>query len=137
LRVIQLAQPVPAGQNGQASPASANSGNAQDASATTAVAAPSASMYTTGATYESVLILGVTDQQAEVLTYARDNGLIDLTLRSSAVQKDDTGAVKKDAAGKNLRGDAEAEKTTGITLDTLIQQYGLPVPKAYTPQQQP
>jgi pilus assembly protein CpaB len=146
LRVIQLAQPVPAGQTSQSSPASANSGNsgnAQDASATVAAAPPSTSMYSiAGAAYqdapfESVVILGVTDQQAEVLTYARDNGRIDLTLRSSAVQKDAAGAVKKDAAGNSLRGDVELEKTTGITLDTLIQQYGLPVPKAYTPQQQP
>jgi len=141
LRIIQLAQPIPAGQATQGSPASANSGNPQDAAAVAAPAAPSASMYSiAGAAYqdapfESVVILGLTDQQAEVLTFARDNGQIDLTLRSSAVQKDDKGAVKKDAAGNNLRGDAEVEKTTGVTLDTLIQQYGLPAPKAYTPQQ--
>jgi pilus assembly protein CpaB len=141
LRVIQLAQPVPAGQATQGSPASANSGNPQDASAAAAPAAPSASMYSiAGAAYqdapfESVVILGLTDQQAEVLTFARDNGRIDLTLRSSAVQKDDKGAAKKDAAGNTLRGDAEVEKTTGITLDTLIQQYGLPIPKEYKPQQ--
>jgi len=141
LRIIQLAQPIPAGQATQGSPASANSGNSQDAAAAVAPAAPSASMYSiAGAAYqdapfESVVILGLTDQQAEVLTFARDNGQIDLTLRSSAVQKDDKGAVKKDAAGNNLRGDAEVEKTTGVTLDTLIQQYGLPAPKAYTPQQ--
>jgi pilus assembly protein CpaB len=141
LRVIQLAQPVPAGQATQGSPASANSGNSQDANAVAAPAAPSASMYSiAGAAYqdapfESVVILGVTDQQAEVLTFARDNGQIDMTLRSSAVQKDDAGAAKKDAKGNSIRGDAEVEKTTGITLDTLIQQYGLPIPKAYTPQQ--
>jgi Flp pilus assembly protein CpaB len=144
LRVIQLAQPVPAGQATQGSPASTNSNNnnsTQEASATVAAALPSASMYSIpGALYqdapfESVVILGVTDQQAEVLTFARDNGQIDLTLRSSAVQKDDKGAAKKDATGNTLRGDAQVEKTTGITLDTLIQQYGLPAPKAYTPQQ--
>jgi pilus assembly protein CpaB len=140
LRVIQLSQTPPAGQNGQAQGNNSNASNAdatntQTASGTTSNTAPLESMYTQDAPYESVLILGVTDQQAEVLTYARDNGEIDLTLRSSAVQKDDTGAIKKDAAGHDLRGDTEVEKTSGITLDTLIQQYGLPMPKAYTPQQ--
>lgn len=139
LRVIQLSQAPPAGKNGQsnntsASNADANSG-ADATAGTTANTAPLEAMYTQDAPFQSVLILGVTDQQAEVLAYARDNGEIDLTLRSSAVQKDETGAIKKDAAGHDIRGDAEAEKTSGITLDTLIQQYGLPMPKAYTPQQ--
>jgi len=142
LRVIELSQAPPAGQNGQnqgnsgASNASTTNGQA-DSSGTSASTSPLESMYTQDAPYQSVLILGVTDQQAEVLAYARDNGEIDLTLRSSAVQKDDKGVVKKDAAGQDVRGDADLEKTSGITLDTLIQQYGLPVPKAYTPQQQP
>jgi pilus assembly protein CpaB len=145
LRVIQLAQPLPEGAAAQNNSSGSNSnsgnGNAQNASVTTAAPAPSASLYAVPGTLwqdapsESVVILGVTDQQAEVLTYARDNGQVDLTLRSSAVQKDDTGAVKKDAAGNDLRGDTEVEKTSGITLDTLIQQYGLPIPKAYAPQQ--
>jgi pilus assembly protein CpaB len=137
LRVIQLSQAPPPGQNGQG-----NNGNASNAdtsngqaAGTTANSSPLESMYTQDAPYQSVLVLGVTDQQAEVLTYARDNGEIDFTLRSSAVQRDDKGQVKKDAAGHDIRGDSDLEKTSGITLDTLIQQYGLPMPKAYQPQQ--
>jgi pilus assembly protein CpaB len=139
LRVIELTQGSPAGQNGQAQGNNSTASNASTtngtAAGTSASSSPLESMYTKDAPYQSVLVLGVTDQQAEVLAYARDNGQIDLTLRSSAVQKDDKGVVKKDAAGHDVRGDAELEKTSGITLDTLIQQYGLPVPKAYVPQQ--
>ena len=112
-----------AGTNGQAT--NANAGDAN----TAAVPAPStAAMYLEDAPYQTVLVLGVTDQQAEVITFARQNGSVDLTLRSSAVQKDDTGAVIKDAAGNDVRGDTDVEKTTGITLDTLIKEYGLPSP---------
>jgi Flp pilus assembly protein CpaB len=139
LRVITLIQAPPTGQNGQASPASTNTsstGNAEPVSATSTSGSTLASMYAPEAPYQTVMVLGVTDQQAEVITYARANGQIDLTLRSSAVQKDDAGNVVKDDKGKDLRGDTEIEKTTGICLCTLIQQYGLPAPKDY-PNQQP
>jgi Flp pilus assembly protein CpaB len=75
----------------------------------------------------------VTDQQAEVIAYARDNGTVDLTLRSSAIQKDDAGNVVKDDKGQDVRGDRDVEKTTGIGIDVLVQQYGLPVPKTTGP----
>lgn len=129
LRVITLLQAPPAGQQNQ------NSGGntAQPASATTNADTSLASMYAPEAPYQTVFILGVTDQQAEVISFARENGLIDLTLRSSAVQKDDAGNIVKDDKGQDVRGDNEIEKTTGIALETLIQQYGLPAPKTTGP----
>jgi Flp pilus assembly protein CpaB len=80
-----------------------------------------------------VLVVGVTDQQAEVIAYARQNGVIDLTLRSSALQKDEAGVVLKDEAGNDIRGDKEVELTTGISLETLIQQYGVLPPIVQNP----
>jgi len=128
MRVVKLLQaPPPSNQN-------SGNGNAEAASAvSTDNSASLAAMYAEGAPYATVLVLGVTDQQAEVIAYARDNGTIDLTLRSSAVQKDDTGNVVKDDQGQDVRGDKEVEKTTGIGIDTLVQQYGLPVPKTTGP----
>lgn len=127
LRVMKLGQDLTAGANGQATDASAGDG-------TTAVLPPpsTAAMYLDQAPYSTVLVLGVTDQQAEVITFARQNGIVDLTLRSSAVQKDDTGAAIKDAAGNDVRGDSEVEKTTGVTIDTLIKEYGLQPPPPCT-----
>ena len=130
MRVVKLLQAPPAGQNNQ-------NGNttASDASATTSVdtGASLSAMYAADAPFQTVLVLGVTDQQAEVIAYARENGLVDLTLRSSAIQKDDAGNPIKDDKGQDVRGDTDVEKTTGIGIDTLIQQYGLPVPKTTAP----
>lgn len=128
LRVIELAQDVPAGAQNQAQQTSS------DGSVQAVGPAPvAASMYLENAPYRSVLVLGLTDQQAEVVTYARLNGSIDLVLRSSALQKDETGAVVKDATGADLRGDKDLETTTGVTLETLAKQYGLPVPVTTAP----
>ena len=117
MRVINLAQDAPTGQRSQAT--------SEEAAATTGPAPSAASMYNENAPFRSVLVLGVTDQQAEVIAYARQNGVIDLTLRSSAPQKDEAGVVLKDEQGNDLRGDKEVEKTTGVTLEMLIQQYGV------------
>lgn len=126
LRVIQLAQDVPAGaQRSQSTDASAQT-------ASTGPAPSASSMYAAEAPFRSVLVLGLTDQQAEVLTFARENGLVDLTLRSSALQKNETGEVVKDEQGKDVRGDSEVEKTTGIGLDTLIKEYGVLAPVVTT-----
>jgi Flp pilus assembly protein CpaB len=126
LRVMQLRLPAPAG----------NQRNTGDTTAEPAVAtttnthsATSADMYTQDAPYQTVLVIGVTDQQAEVVKFAHENGVIDLTLRSSAVQKDEAGNIVKDEAGQDIRGDSEIEKTTGISINTLVEQYGMPVPK--------
>jgi Flp pilus assembly protein CpaB len=126
LRVIQLRQTPPAGQNQQ------NDGVEQTA-ATTGAAANMAAMYAPEAPVSTVLVLGVTDQQAEVIKFARENGIIDLTLRSSALQKDDQGNVIKDEADKEVRGDQDIELTTGVSINILIDQYGLPIPPAAAP----
>ena len=36
----------------------------------------------------------------------------------------------KDDKGNDIRGDKDVEKTTGITLQTLIKEYGLQAPVA-------
>lgn len=126
MRVIQLRQTPPAGQNQQ------NDGVEQTA-ATTGAAANMAAMYAPEAPVSTVLVLGVTDQQAEVIKFARENGIIDLTLRSSALQKDEAGNVVKDEAGKEVRGDQEIEKTTGVSINILVDQYGLPIPPVEAP----
>lgn len=87
-----------------------------------------AAMYTPDAAYNQVLILAMTDQQAEVLKFLNENGRIDLTLRSSAVQKDAAGKDVLSADSKPVVGDNDPEKTTGVTLQMLQQQYGLILP---------
>ena len=120
LRVINLEQPAPARQGDQeAEPVVMRPGTTQ-----------TSMMYSAEAGFQQVLILGVTDQQAEVLKFAVEGGTIDLTLRSSAVQKDAEGKEIMGPDGKPVRGDQEVEKTTGVTINTLIEQYGVvPVPQ--------
>ncbi len=134
LRVIELQNPPPIsgrpGNNG----ADSNTANpeAEPASAVSRLnAAQTSAMYENGAPYQEVLILAVTDQQAEVLKFARENGgLLDLTLRSSAVMKSAAGEELKDKDNNPIVGDHENETTTGITVKTLIESYGLlPVPQ--------
>jgi Flp pilus assembly protein CpaB len=120
-----LRQTPPAGQNQQGQ-------NVEQTAATTG-ATNTAAMYAPEAPVSTVLVLGVTDQQAEVIKFARENGVIDLTLRSSALQKDDQGNVLKDEAGKEIRGDQDVELTTGISINILVDQYGLPVPPVAAP----
>jgi Flp pilus assembly protein CpaB len=126
LRVIELAQDA----------APAGNGNAQTTAdgqpVATGPAPIASSMYNMDAPYRSVLVIGLTDQQAELVTFARMNGDIDLALRSSAIQKDETGQVVKDGAGVDVRGDKDLETTTGISLDTIIKQYGLQAPGVTT-----
>lgn len=89
------------------------------------------SLYTDDAPYSAVLLLAVNDQAAEVLKYAMENGgNIDLTLRSSAALKNADGTPVKDAAGKEVKGDHDVEKTNGVTIDELIKSYGLTTPPA-------
>jgi Flp pilus assembly protein CpaB len=103
-----------------------------------ASAGAASDMYADDAPYAAALILAVTDQQAEVIKYGRENGIIDLTLRSSAVQRNPDGTPVKDAEGKEVRGDPEIEKTTGITADELVKQYGLlPPPANWSPANTP
>lgn len=61
-----------------------------------------------------VLILAVTDQEAEVIKYSLEQGVgVTLVLRG--------------------RGDTAVETTTGATLDLLISQFGLPLPEPVAP----
>ena len=88
------------------------------------------SLYSATAPYVSVLILAVNDQQAEVLKYAQENGngIVDLVLRSSAALKDAAGNPVTDPSGAEIKGDHDVEKTTGITIDDLVESYGLTPP---------
>lgn len=58
---------------------------------------------------KAIVVLAVTDQEAELLRFANDTGGMQLLLRG--------------------RDDAASEETKGMTLDILIRDYGLPVPK--------
>lgn len=61
-----------------------------------------------------LLLLAVTDQQAELLKFSIEQGTgITLVLRGS--------------------GDSAIETTTGATLDLLVSQYGLPLPQPAVP----
>lgn len=113
MRVISLrpAQPA-AGQN--------PNGDAQPASVTKQTPA-TAQNYAADAGVQAVLILEVSDQDAEVLKFCNENGTIDLTLRSS------DGTSKR--ADKDTKGDHDPERTTGITDKVLVEQYGLLLPE--------
>ncbi len=128
LRVLQLQPPTP--------PKAANSGDTaqadQVAQTNSRVSNQTVASYSPGAAYTTVLILAVNDEAAEVLKFARENGdSIDLSLRSSAPLRDADGKVQNGPDGKPMIGDHESEKTSGVTLKTLIDKYGvLPVPQA-------
>ncbi len=121
LRVVSLRPPVPTTDEEKAAEKSANANSNPSGAAT---------LYDAGAPYQAVFILGLSDQQTEVLKFAREAGVLDMTLRSSAVQKDAEGKEVKDGAGNTVRGDHDVEKTTGVTLSTLIEQYGVQPPPA-------
>jgi Flp pilus assembly protein CpaB len=121
LRVVSL-RPV-----AQTSDAAASETDAQAASAKKP--APSAAAYAQDAPPQAVLILAVNDQQAEVLKFANEFGTIDLALRSSAPLKGPDGNVVKGPDGKDVMGDHELEKTTGITDKVLVESYGLLLPE--------
>lgn len=61
-----------------------------------------------------ILLLALTDQQAEVVKYAQEQGVgVTLVLRG--------------------RGDTAEETTTGATLDLLVSQFGVPLPRPVAP----
>lgn len=60
-----------------------------------------------------LLVLAVTDQQAEILKFSGETGVVTLVLRG--------------------RGDTAVESTLGTTLDILIAQFGLPAPGSVPP----
>jgi pilus assembly protein CpaB len=61
---------------------------------------------------KAILVLAVSDQEAELLRFANDTGGLQLLLRG--------------------RDDLDPEQTKGMTLDILIRDYGLPVPRLVT-----
>ncbi|MDQ6695508.1 MAG: Flp pilus assembly protein CpaB [Chloroflexota bacterium] len=132
LRVINLRTPPPPAKGQSGGTDTSTSDTASPAAARTGAATGTAptDMYNDGAPYQEVLVLAVSDQQAEVLQFARENGTVDLTMRSSAPMKDAGG---KDIVGpdkKTILGDHDADKTTGVTMSTLIEKYGMPAPAA-------
>ncbi|HYP41780.1 MAG TPA: Flp pilus assembly protein CpaB [Chloroflexia bacterium] len=118
---LQTGPPPEAAQNG-AEPAAATTSQKNTVS--------NADMYGDYAPYHTVLVLSVTDQQAEVLVFARATGILDFTLRASGTMKDAEGKPILAADGKEVKGDHEIEKTTGISIDKLIEQYGIVPPPA-------
>jgi len=104
--------PTPGGQPQSAPPPTDNTGQVQSGSGTV----PGQSASTTDQLQPGnwLLVLAVTDQQAEVLKFALEQGTgITLVLRG--------------------RGDSAIETTTGATFDLLVSQYGLPIPQPAAP----
>jgi pilus assembly protein CpaB len=66
---------------------------------------------------KAIIILAVNDQEAELIRYANEAGGAQLILRG--------------------RDDADNEETKGMTLDILIRDYGLPVPRPVVIENQP
>jgi Flp pilus assembly protein CpaB len=124
LRVMSLRPPTPPQQDSGQSDTDVE---ATQASSTRTMPA-SAAAYAPDAPLQAVLILAVNDQQAEVLKFANENGIIDLALRSSAPVKGPDGQTLKGPDGKDLIGDHDLEKTTGITDKVLVESYGLLLP---------
>jgi Flp pilus assembly protein CpaB len=122
LRVLSLRPALPT--NG-----SNVDGTTQQTSANNQPQQSLSSLYAEGAPYASVLIIAVNDQAAEVLKYIHDaGGNIDLVLRSSAPARDATGNLMMDASGNEVRGDHDKETTLGVTIDELVNVYGLTPP---------
>lgn len=123
LRVISLRPVTPPADNG-----TATTGQINQTAATKGTGA-AADVYGPEAPVQEVLILAVTDQQAEVLKFANEYGTVDLALRSSAPQKGPDGKTLKGPDGKDIVGDHDLEKTTGITDKVLVESYGLLLPE--------
>jgi pilus assembly protein CpaB len=60
-----------------------------------------------------ILILALTDQEAEIIKLSREQGVITLVLRG--------------------RGDTAVENTIGATIDLLVSRFGLPLPNPAGP----
>jgi pilus assembly protein CpaB len=101
----------------------ATAGSGTTGTGTGTTSAPSTAL--TG--QQELVILAVTAQQAEVIKFAQIDGQITLVLRSP---KDFT-----DANGQPI--DAPVDKTTGIVLKTLIEQYGVLPPEVIVAQNLP
>jgi len=129
LRVISLRPANAPPANGSGSGAAPAEQTAAGPTTTNKSSPATTAAYATDAPPQAVLIIAVTDQQAEVIKYAQENGTLDLALRSSAAQKGPDGQTLKGPDGKDIVGDHDPEKTTGITGKVLVEQYGLLVPE--------
>ncbi len=115
VRVLHLTASAPQGSGSGNAPVNTSpqgSGNGNNDAATAAAAQTSANqaLYAKDAAPTAVLILAMTDQQAEVLKFARENGTIDLALRA--------------------KGDYQTvERTTGITDKIMNEDYGVVLPE--------
>ncbi len=87
------------------------SGSSDAAAQQQAAAQAAQGLYATTAEtpFSAALILGITDQQAEVIKYARETGIVNLTLRA--------------------QGDTDVERTTGITDKIMTEDYGVVLPE--------
>jgi len=61
-----------------------------------------------------ILMLALTDQQAEIVKFSTESGTISLALRG--------------------RGDSAVDNTIGATLSLLVDQFGLPLPGGPAPE---
>jgi len=109
--------PTPGGAPQQESPPQTNASGQPAGQGQTGQPGATAQPGTTGETLQTgqwVLILAVTDQQAEIIKLSREQGNgITLVLRG--------------------RGDSAVETTIGATIDLLVTQFGLPLPNPAAP----
>jgi len=108
VRVIQL-RPSTSNKSGSG-PVNSNGGQQpSDQQAQAAAQQAAQAAYGPDALVTAALVLSVTDQQAEVIKYARETGVVDLTLRA--------------------RDDTDVERTTGITDKIMVEDYGVQIPE--------
>ena len=108
VRVIQL-RPSTSSKQGSG-PVNPNGGEqASDQQAAAAAQQAAQAAYGPDALVTAALVLAVTDQQAEVIKYSRETGVVDLTLRA--------------------RDDTDVERTTGITDKIMVEDYGVQIPE--------
>jgi len=107
LKVVSLK--VGADQAQSSGPVNASAGGNSSASDQQKAQQAIQQAYEETAPYSMVLILSVTDQQAEVIKFARETGKIDLALRAT--------------------GDDQRETTTGITDRILVDEYRVVLPE--------
>jgi pilus assembly protein CpaB len=117
VQVLKVIQP----QNAQTAQQQQQQQQAQQAAGATPAPTPVAPPQGKISNAKAIVILAVTDQEAELLRFAYDTGGLQMILRG--------------------RDDTDNEETKGMTLDILIRDYGLPVPRPVVvdtrPQPQP
>jgi pilus assembly protein CpaB len=105
IQVLKVIQP----QNAQTAQQQQQQAQQQQAAGATPAPTPVAPPQGRISNAKAIVILAVTDQEAELLRFAGDTGGLQMILRG--------------------RDDTDHEETKGMTLDILIRDYGLPVPR--------